>query len=171
VEEDSVRTGSASYRRRGALLRRSPASDWFVVVLTLIAACSGPTVHTATYATFAEARAAGAIANGWVPDSLPENAYELRAAYAVNGPERWGLFNFRPSDADALRGILQPDEISLAGIELDIPGRIEWWPVILRSRLDAERIHTTGLRAYRAKSIPFVFAVNWSQGRAYYWRD
>lgn len=135
----------------------------------LLTGCAGPSVQTATYATFAEARTAGAIEKGRVPAILPEGAYELRAAYAMNGPERWGLFNFRPADADALRAILQPDEISFAGTEMEIPGRIEWWPVILRGKLDAERIQTTGLRAYPARSGGLVFAVNWSQGRAYYW--
>jgi len=136
-----------------------------------MAGCSGPTVHTATYATLREARASGAVERGWMPDTLPENAYELRAAYAVDGPERWGLFNFRPADEAALRAILQPDETSLGGTVMDIPGRIEWWPVILRGRLDAERIQTTGMHAYHAKSSPLVFAVNWNQGRAYYWRE
>jgi hypothetical protein len=100
---------------------------------------------------------------------LPEGAYELRAAYAVSGPERWGLFNFREGDAEALRAVLQPEEISFAGTEMEIPGRIEWWPVILRGTLDAERIQATGLRAYLARSGGLVFAINWKQGRCYYW--
>jgi len=135
----------------------------------VLAGCAGPSVQTATYATLAEARTAGAIENGRVPAILPAGAYELRAAYAINGPARWGLFNFRPGDADALRAILRPEEISFAGTEMEIPGRIEWWPVILRGKLDAERIQTTGLRAYPARSGGLVFAVDWSQGRAYYW--
>ena len=136
----------------------------------MAAACSGRVIHTATYGTMAEARAAGATDRGWVPAGLPENVYELRAAYAVDGAARWGLFNFRAADADAVRALLQPDEISLSGTVMDIPGRIEWWPVILRGRLDAERIQTTGLRAYPAKTGNLVFGVNWNQGRAYYWR-
>ena len=136
--------------------------------LMLLAGCSS-SVNTATYASFTEARAAGAVEKGLVPQTLPEGAYELRAAYAVNGPERWGLFNFRETDAEALRRVLQPEEMSFTGTEMDIPGRIEWWPVILRGTLDAERIQATGLRAHRARSGPLVFAVNWKQGRAYYW--
>lgn len=132
-------------------------------------ACSGRNVQTATYATYAEARASGAVDKGWVPAVLPEKAYELRAAYAVNGEQRWGLFNFRPEDQPALRSILEADEIPLAGTVLDVPGRIEWWPLILRGEVDAERARTTGLRAYRAKTAPLVVAVNWNQGRAYYW--
>ncbi len=139
------------------------------VAVMLLTGCAGPSVQTATYATLAEARTAGAIDQGRVPAILPEGAYELRAAYAMKGPDRWGLFNFREADADAVRAILQPGEISFAGTEMEIPGRIEWWPVILRGKLDAERIQATGLRAYPARSGGLVFAVNWSQGRAYYW--
>jgi hypothetical protein len=134
-----------------------------------VAGCSGGNVHTATYATLREARSAGAIDRGWVPALLPENAYELRAAYAVDGADRWGLFNFREADTEALRAVLQPQEASLAGTEMHIPARIEWWPVILRGRLDVERIQATGLRAYQSKSGDLVMAVNWKQGRAYYW--
>jgi hypothetical protein len=142
-----------------------------VLIAATLAGCSERTVHTATYGTLAEARAAGALERGWVPDVLPEKVYELRAAYAVDGDERWGLFNFHAADSEALRALLQPDEISLAGTAMNIPGRIEWWPVILRGRLDAERIQTTGLRGYRARAGRLVFAVNWSQGRAYYWTE
>ena len=139
------------------------------LAVLLLAGCSGPTVHTATYASFAEAKAAGAVDKGLVPAMLPPNAYELRAAYAPNGSERWGLFNFRDADAEALRSVLQPEEISFAGTEMTIPGRIEWWPVILRGTLDAERIEATGLRAYQSRTGGLRFAVNWKQGRAYYW--
>ena len=136
----------------------------------LVAGCAS-SVNTATYANFTEAKAAGAVEKGLVPAILPPGAYELRAAYAVKGSERWGLFNFREPDAEALRSVLQPEELSFAGTEMDIPGRIEWWPVILRGTLDAERIQTTGLRAYRARSGGLVFAVNWKQGRAYYYTE
>ena len=137
--------------------------------LLVLAGCSGRDVRTATFATFEEARTAGAVDQGWIPAVLPERAYELRAAYAMNGSQRWGLFNFRAQDVEALRAALQPEEISLGQTTLDVPGRIEWWPLILRGRVDAERARATGLRAYAAKSAPLVFAVNWNQGRAYYW--
>lgn len=135
----------------------------------VLSGCAGPAVHTASYATLAEARTAGAIDKGWVPADLPEGAYELRAAYAIDGWERWGLFNFRPADAGALRSVLASEEITLAGTRMEIPGRIEWWPVILRGDLDAERIAATGLRAYHARAGGRIFGVNWDQGRAYYW--
>ncbi len=57
----------------------------------------------------------------------------------------------------------------MQGLRCDIPGRIEWWPVILRQELDAERVAATGARSYRSRDGKMIFIVNWTQGRAYYW--
>ena len=35
--------------------------------------------------------------------------------------------------------------------------------------LDHDRIMATGLEAYAAREGNLIFAVNWKQGRAYYW--
>lgn len=136
----------------------------------MTAAGCGSSVHTATFANAAEAREAGAMADGRVPDILPAAAFELRAAYDVDGPRRWGLFNFGPPQADELRSALTSDPLPFAGLDVDIPPRIEWWPVILRGPLDGERIDATGLQAYKTRTGGLIVAVNWKQGRAYYWR-
>lgn len=141
----------------------------FVVMLAAAPACRDLDVVTASYRTLAEARGAGAIDRGWVPEGLPEGTYELREAHDLDSNRRWGLFNFPPGQGDVLRALLRPDEISLAGVRCDIPSRIEWWPLLLRGRLDDERIRMTGLEAYRARRGELLFVVNWEQGRAYYW--
>jgi hypothetical protein len=123
-----------------------------------------------SYASVADARAQGAIEHGWVPAWVPAGAYELRAAYDTSGWRRWGLLNFNPPDAAALKTALDAQEISFDGLTTDIPARIEWWPVALRGELDQEALASTGLRAYRAREPGIVVLVNWSQGRAYYWR-
>jgi hypothetical protein len=41
--------------------------------------------------------------------------------------------------------------------------------VLLRGRIDDERVAATGIKAYRSASADLVFLVNWQQGRAYYW--
>lgn len=139
-----------------------------VALLVAAAGCAAE-VHTMSYASFREARDAGAVARGWVPAMLPEGAYELRAAYEPHGWKRWGILNVRTGDIEALRAILDPDEVSLEGTRIDIPGRIEWWPVALRGALDPQSLRDTGLQAYRVKDSGFIMAVNWPQGRAYYW--
>ena len=140
-----------------------------VVLLVAAAGCAAERVNTMSFASFREARDAGAVARGWVPAVLPEGAYELRAAYEPDGWKRWGILNFRTGDTAALRGVLDAAEVSLDGTRIDIPGRIEWWPLALRGKLDHESLGATGLQAYQVKEAPFILAVNWAQGRAYYW--
>ena len=143
-----------------------------VVVLTLsalTAACRNVDVVTASYATLDEARQAGAIERGWVPDHLPSGTHEIREAHDLDSNRRWGLFSFPPSQADDLRGILAPEEVSLEGARIDIPGRIEWWPVLLRGGMNWGQVRATGLKAYRSTGGDLLFLINWQQGRAYYW--
>jgi hypothetical protein len=130
--------------------------------------CRDVDVVTESYATLAEATAARAIERGWIPRGLPPGALEIREAHDLDSNRRWGVFSFPQNEADALRGTLGA-ELSLAGHTCNPPRRIEWWPVLLRERLDAERITATGLRAYQAREGGLIFAVNWNQGRAYYW--
>ena len=150
-------------------MKRKAAAIMMAVVVCscgLLSACGG-SAKTASFATVAEARSA--IDQGWIPVELPPRAYELRAAYVPDGWQRWGIINFREDSAAELRDLLQPAEISLAGIRCDVPPRIEWWPVLLRQDLDAERITATGAKAYRGRSANVIWLINWRQGRAYYW--
>jgi hypothetical protein len=144
---------------------------WIALALLAggVTACSGINSQTHSYATLEEARQAGAIERGWLPDGLPPGAYEIRVAYVPGGPERWGLFNFPPGEGDMLRAWLSPEEIPLGDERVDVPSRIEWWPVALRRTLDAEQLALTGLKGYRTRDGRLVVAVNWPQGRAYYW--
>lgn len=134
----------------------------------LASGCGDLNVVTNTYADMAEARAAGAVERGWLPEFVPDRAYEIREAHDEGSRRRWGLFNFRPEDADALRARLGA-ELTFAGVGVDAPPRIEWWPVALRGTLDGERIAATGLRGYPVTGDELVAAVNWNQRRAYYW--
>lgn len=140
-----------------------------LLVMCAPGGCRNADVDTESYATLAEAREAGAIDRGWMPTELPQGASDIRIAYDRRSNRRWGLFSFSEADAAAFKALLQQEEVSLAGQSLDVPGRIEWWPVQLRGTLDESRIRDTGLRAFRAQQGGLVFAVNWNQRRAYYW--
>ncbi|MEN3340452.1 MAG: hypothetical protein V7647_4128 [Acidobacteriota bacterium] len=136
----------------------------------LVIACASLNSQTYSFATLDEARASGAIANGWVPEGLPAGSHDIRVAQVPNTTQRWGIVNFPPAEEASLRRLLRSDETSLGGEHCDMPGRIEWWPVVLRGTLDASSVAATGLHGYRSKSGDLLFAVNWNQGRAYYWR-
>jgi hypothetical protein len=141
-----------------------------VAVCTLLAAgCTSLNSQTNSFNTLEDARRAGAISSGLLPDGLPPGTRDIRTVHVPGSTKRWGLFNFPPGEGEGLKRILAPEDVPLAGQYLEVPGRIEWWPVALRGALDAERIAITGLRAYRTTDQSLVVAVNWKQGRAYYW--
>jgi hypothetical protein len=131
-----------------------------------LSGCRNNDVVTESYATMAEARANG----GDIPIGVPEGAHDIRTASDTRSRRRWGLFNFLAADADGLRAMLQAEEMSLAGVDCDIPARIEWWPVLLRGRVNAEQARAAGLQSYRSRQGDLVVVVNWKQGRAYYWQ-
>jgi hypothetical protein len=139
-----------------------------VVVAT---ACAEIKSQTYMYGTLEEARQAGAVERGWLPDRLPPGSREIRVAVVPERPDRWGLFNFPPDEGEYLERLLAPGEIDFEGVRVSIPARIEWWPVALRGPLDGERLGLTGLKGYRSADNLFIVAVNWNQGRAYYWHD
>ena len=134
-----------------------------------LGACDGINARTESYASAAEAQRAGAVGSGWLPDGLPAGTHEIRIGYVPGGNEIWGVFNFPPAEGDTLRAILAEPELPLTGLAVDVPGRIEWWPVALRGQLDGERLAVTGLKAYRTRDGARIVAVNWSQGRGYFW--
>lgn len=141
----------------------------FVLVVLAGAACRDLDVTTASYGTLSEARQAGEVQRGWIPEGLPAGTFELRVAHDVDTNARWGVFSFPPAESSHLKALLGPAEFPLQGQQCNPPRRIEWWPILLRESLDAERIAATGLKAYLSTDRALVFVVNWNQGRAYYW--
>jgi hypothetical protein len=154
----------------GLGLPRRAASVALAVLIAGVACggCRDIDVVTGTYATLQEAEAEGAVKNGWIPAGLPPGSRELREAHDLDSSRRWGLFNFPKEDAPALRSLLG-DELPVEGLRCRPPRRIEWWPLVLREELDPAKVGATGLRLYTARRGDLVFAVNWNQGRAYYW--
>jgi hypothetical protein len=140
-----------------------------VLLLALVTACSGNNAQTNSFNTLADAQQGGAIEQGLLPDRLPPGTRDIRIGHGSGQVRSWGLFNFPPDQADALKQILRPDELPLEGTTVDVPGRIEWWPRALRGTLNAEQLAITGLKAYSTADGARILAVNWSQGRAYYW--
>jgi hypothetical protein len=140
-----------------------------VLAAVLASACRDTKVVTNSYASLDEARASGALSAGYLPEGLPPSAHDIREAHDPGTSDRWVIFSFPQTERDQLMALLDPVEQSLGGQRVDVPRRIEWWPPLLRDALDAERIKATGLQTYRSRSGDRLYAVNWSQGRAYIW--
>jgi hypothetical protein len=134
-----------------------------------VASCANINSQTNAYATLDEARRAGAVEQGLVPAWLPPGSHDIREAHVPGTASLWGIVNFPKEEGDALRAALIPEEVPLDGMEVGMPGRIEWWPIELRGALNGERLGIVGIRGYRARHNNLIVAVNWQQGRAYYW--
>ena len=138
-----------------------------ILALVVGTACSDLTVKVGVYQTVDEARNAGAIANGSVPEGLPPGASDLREGHLGDG-RHWGAFSFPATQADPLRALLGR-EITSGSLSCDPPGRLEFWPRLIRSPVDVEKVRSTGFRLYESAGGR-TFAVNWGNGRAYYWK-
>ena len=139
-----------------------------VLMVLGLGACAGSplSVKVGVYHSVGEARTAGAIASGWVPDGVPPAASDLREGHMPDG-RHWGVFAFAPPDEAAVRALVQT-EITSGTLTCDPPGRLDFWPRVLHSPVDVEKVRSTGFRVYSGAGRSY--AINWGQGRAYYWR-
>ena len=149
-----------------ATVRRARLGALSAFVLIAAAACAAIDAQTNSFATLAEARQAGAIANGWIPDGLPPGSHDIREGHVPGTPSDGASLTFRNRKTHRSGHCCSRKRSSTDGQRCEVPGRVEWWPIILRGTLDSERIAATQLRAYRAKNGNLMFAVNWNQGRA-----
>jgi hypothetical protein len=139
-----------------------------LAIALVLAACGDLRVTVSVFDNVDEARAAGAVAAGWVPDALPKSAGDLREGHLPDG-RYWGVFTFPRSDEAAVRALVG-DEITSGTLACDPPGRLEWWPQIVQSPVSVDQVRATGFKLYHGREGR-TFVVNWGQGRAYYWRS
>jgi hypothetical protein len=138
-----------------------------IVIACLLAACGDLRVKMSIYNTVDDARAGGAIAAGWIPERVPARASDLREGHLPDG-RHWGVFAFEAADQATVRGLVGA-EVTNGTLTCDPPGRLEFWPRLLRSPVDVARVRSTGFRIYRAADGR-TYAINWGQGRVYYWK-
>lgn len=146
----------------------APATALALALAVALAACGDLRVKVDVFDNVDEARAAGAVAAGWVPDALPKSASDLREGHLPDG-HYWGVFAFPRADEAAVRALVG-DEITSGTLACDPPGRLEWWPRIVQSPVSVEQVRATGFKLYHGREGR-TFVVNWGQGRAYYWRS
>lgn len=136
-------------------------------VLLILGGCGDLRVKMGVYANIDEARKAGAIASGWVPEGLPPGTSDLREGHLPDG-RHWGALTFPGADAAPMHALLGL-EITTGTLSCEPPGRLEFWPRVLLSPVNVERVRSTGFRLYDGRDSR-TYAINWGQGRAYYWK-
>jgi len=136
-----------------------------LIVPLVLAGCGDLRVKIGIYANLDEARKAGALSSGWVPEGLTD-ASDLREGHLPDG-RHWGAFSFPLGAAAPLKSLLG-QEITTGTLSCEPPGRLEFWPRVLHSPIDVERVRSTGFKLYSGRDSR-TYAINWGQGRAYYW--
>jgi hypothetical protein len=138
-----------------------------LLVLLALAGCGDLRVKMDVFNSVDEARRGGAIDAGWIPARVPANASDLREGHLPDG-RHWGVFAFEAADEAAVRS-LAGEEITTGSLTCDPPGRLEFWPRLIRTPVNVEQVRATGFRMYRGGDGR-TYAVNWGQGRVYYWK-
>jgi len=123
---------------------------------TLLLGCNEADVKV--YGSSDEARADGAIARGWIPQSLPKSSKAIREKHDLDTNESWGRFEFAAPDAATFAATLT--RITTSGTCLRDP-RVEWWPASTLSSLEK----------YQANDDKRVFfAIDWKNNVGFFWR-
>ncbi len=139
-----------------------------LVVLAVLGACGDLRVKMDVFNTVDEARRGGAIAAGWIPERIPEGASDLREGHLPDG-RHWGVFAFQAADEAAVRSLVG-EEVTTGTLTCDPPGRLEFWPRLIHGTVDVAQVRSTGFRLYHGQDGR-TYAINFGQGRAYYWKQ
>lgn len=117
----------------------------------------------------AEARRAGAVDRGWLPDILPDTSTNVREVHNIDSSETWCAFELTEAESARLRAkmsVLGPAEAARRTIRS--PG-VAWWPRALQGTLDQRALDRAGITLYG--SGRFLFAFEGSSGPSYMYRD
>ena len=134
-----------------------------------------------SYATLADARLAGEVDRGWLPDYLPSSSRNIRLINRVEHARTWCAFDFLPSESDAFRQRLAVAR-SLPALTLRMQGPgTRWWPEVLQGEVDvagiskagytqAIDIEPAGIPAFPNERYVYLFVIDWSAGHAYFYQ-
>ncbi len=121
-----------------------------------------------SYASYEEARRAGAVERGWIPSLVPAGALNIREKHDLDTNEVWGVFDFADADVEALQKQLRPlAKGFLLGRTIG-SGGVSWWPASLRGSL-TETVLNDGALAFFTGSDGFFAVVDWKLRRCYFW--
>ena len=142
---------------------------WLVALLPLlsIAACSD--FKESHYSRMAEARRAGAIDRGWLPDLLPDNTTNVREVHDIDTSQTWCAFDLAEPEATKLQaGMSLLGRTDVLARTIRAPG-VGWWPKVLEGRLDPNSLEQASMRLYSSGRLLFAFHVG--TGRGFMYRD
>jgi hypothetical protein len=152
--------------------RRNRAVLWLIAGLVAIGMVLPPLWSRAqqprsSYATYEQARRAGAIGGGLLPRRLPPSATEIHEKHFAGGGHRWVRFRYDPADAPRMLAGLQalpPPQVQR--LRIPSPGWAGWWLLDQGVTTSKQGAH---LRFYRAEDG--WLAVDPRTSTAYFWTE
>lgn len=118
---------------------------------------------------------AGETTRGWIPEFLPKSSRSIRLVEELSPSKEWCAFDFVPAGSQSFREALTKAQPPAPVRHVPSPG-VSWWPAILTGDLDVNSIHNAGLDLYvvvrPATSVSngfILFAINWHDGRAFFY--
>jgi hypothetical protein len=156
------------------VIRRWKAVVVGVAAILLVVSARACTVYETPveeYSSLAEARAAGAIDRGWIPDFLPANATHLREVHRIDSNNRWLAFMAPLPELRAMASQLAP--LSYENARRTAVNR-SWvvggdWPPEL-SKWFWHTPRSTSLLSYHiSKDEGYCVAIEWRTRRAWGW--
>jgi len=176
---DEIQTASPNWR-----ILRSMFSSKLLLALPIL--CVGLTSIFAAgcgdrrqsfYPSLADAIKSGEITRGWIPDFLPESSRAIHLIYDPSSPRTWCAFEFSPDDSQRLRENLTSIDGLLPSIKRVTSPGVSWWPGVLKGNLNVVKINTAGFKLYKVEEAEtsvnpdiLLFAVDWSNGRGFFYR-
>ncbi len=155
--------------RRLALLAIS------IAAVALVQSCGKG--HQSFYPSLADARKAGEIDRGWIPDYFPQSSHSIHILHDPESPRTWCAFEFSPADFYALqRNLTHIDRLPARVRDLDDPNE-PWWPDFLVGNLNLAEIHRRGFSVYvvieqetESSTSPLLFVIDSVNGRGFFYR-
>jgi len=129
------------------------------------------------YPSLTGAEKDGAITRGWIPDDiLPSSSRDIHEVHSLSPSREWCAFEFAASDTERLRRNLSRVDVLPRSIRHIRDPKVPWWPSALKGNLDMQGIRSQGFDLYlverpanSVQSFILLFAVDWSNGRAFFY--
>ena len=153
---------------------------YILIGVVFLACCGCSDSFDASYATLDDARRAGAISRGWIPECLPSSSREIREHHDIDINHGWMRFGFEPADSVVfLHAIRRVPDDSIRFLQLAIPS-VPWWNSSLSPGRLPEASNERGflfftLRYEETNEAGTVFTTDWrfalklSEGVGYGW--
>jgi len=112
-----------------------------------------------------EARRAGEVDRGWLPDILPDGATNVRERHNIDTNETWCSFDLTGAESSRLRAAMSPLAPHHVSAWVVRPPGVGWWPRVLEGALDSRAVDKSGMEAGS-----LVFALEAGGRRGYMYR-